>query len=266
MSTARSLDPYRSAAGLDAWKASGLFSIGRQRRFSEGEVLLAQGEAASYAILITRGLAKVVTVTGRGKSTFLAIRGEGDFVGEEAVITSSPPQGGHSATIVTAITAATAQVFPAESLKRFLKGHPAAMFLIVQGLCERATDAEARLASAARDNADRRLARLLWELGQYGIQDGGGRSVPVPLTQAELASWIGVSRETAERALRSWRSRGIITTSYRKTTIHDVGQLARIAGIEPAGHLTRGPGHRRVTDRQATIDKLRTKPSRNAES
>jgi hypothetical protein len=48
-------------------------------------------------------------------------------------------------------------VFTAEQLRRFLEGNPPAMFSVAQGLCERLADAEARIASAARDNADRRL-------------------------------------------------------------------------------------------------------------
>jgi DNA-binding transcriptional regulator LsrR (DeoR family) len=41
------------------------------------------------------------------------------------------------------------------------------------------------------------------------LSAGVGRT-SLQLSQAELASWIGVSRETVERVLRDWRERGII--------------------------------------------------------
>ncbi|WP_432928210.1 helix-turn-helix domain-containing protein [Microbispora sp. CA-135349] len=44
-------------------------------------------------------------------------------------------------------------------------------------------------------------------------------SITLPLTQAELASLIGSSRETVERILRGWRQRGIVRTAYRPSVI-----------------------------------------------
>ncbi|ASU85931.1 hypothetical protein CDO52_26820 [Nocardiopsis gilva YIM 90087] len=35
------------------------------------------------------------------------------------------------------------------------------------------------------------------------------------VTQVELATWIGTSRETVERILRGWRKRGLVSTRYR---------------------------------------------------
>lgn len=269
MSPVRALDPYRSATGLDAWEAIGLLSLGRPRTFSQGDVLLAHGQASSQAALITSGLVKVAAVD-QGSATFLAIRSAGDLIGEEAAVLGATPQASgspSSLTVATALTRATARVFPAADLCQFLEAHPSAMRSVAQGLCERLADAEARIASAARDNADRRLARFLCDLERYGIPDGTrgreGMAIPVRLTQAELASWIGASRETVDRALRRWRARGIVSTSQRKMVIHDVEALARIAGV----NVSRRPAVRsgaRHPDRQATVDTLREKLSYRA--
>jgi hypothetical protein len=146
-------------------------------------------------------------------------------------------------------------------LRRFLEGQPAAMFSVAQGLCERLADAEARIASAARDNADRRLARLLCDLERYGTPDWAqgreGMAVPVPFTHAELVSWVGVSRETVDRALRRWRARHIVSTSVRKIVIHDVEALARIAGIKVTRRPAVRPGYGRIIAREVTIGDLR---------
>ena len=61
-------------------------------------------------------------------------------------------------------------------------------------------------------------------------QESGAPGILVRLTQAELASRIGVSRETVDRALRNWRNRGIVATGNRRIVIRDVQALARIAG------------------------------------
>lgn len=250
----RALNPHRSAAGLDTWNAHGILSLGRPRIFSAGDVLLAQGPAARHAAVITRGLVKITADGG----TFLTIRGAGDLIGEDAAILG--PQAG--LTVATALTSGAARVFTAEQLRRFLEERPAAMLSAAQGLCERLADAESRVASAGRDSADRRLARVLYELERYGrhatpdwAHGREGTVVPISLTHAELASWVGVSRETVDRALRRWRTRRIVSTGVRKIMIHDAEALARIAGIKD----TRLPAVRPGTGR-ITVDLLRRRP------
>ncbi len=59
-----------------------------------------------------------------------------------------------------------------------------------------------------------------------------GIRIPLQLSQAELASWIGSCRETVDRALARSRSRGIISTRTRHIVMHDLETLARTAGIQ----------------------------------
>jgi CRP-like cAMP-binding protein len=259
------LDPYRSGTRLGAWRDAGLLSVGRRRVLREGEILLAQGAAASHAALVTRGLVKISAETAQGEETFLAIRGEGDLIGEEAGIPGNSLQAGGSRpglTVATALTkATTARVFPVTELREFLEDHPAAMFSVAQGLYERLADAESRIVSGAWENADRRLARLLCDLERYGTQQwlrsSLGIEIPVRLTHAELASWIGASRETADRALRRWRTRGIISMSQRRIVVHDIEALGRIAGVNVSHHPSVRPSTSRISGRQVSSDKVR---------
>jgi CRP-like cAMP-binding protein len=223
--------------------------LGRHRWFSEGQSLFAVD--GQHALLITSGLVKVTLpgIAGPGATVrdkagvLLSIRGPGELVGEEAAIydeispadTAGP---GAGRLRVTGLTSGGAWVFPIEQLRRFLLEHPAVLWPVAEGLCERLADAEGRIASAARDNADCRLARLLCDLERYGAADRGddgnmpGTRIPLQLTQAELASWIGSCRETVDRTLTGWRRRGIISTRYRTIVVHDLETLARIAGIQ----------------------------------
>jgi CRP-like cAMP-binding protein len=59
----------------------------------------------------------------------------------------------------------------------------------------------------------------------------GVQRTSLRLSQAELASWIGTSRETVERILRDWRNRRIIETGYRSITVLQLGDLMRVAGM-----------------------------------
>jgi len=194
--------------------------------------------------------------TSGTEGTLLSIRGPGDFVGEEAatldeVSLAEYPHGVGGLT-VTALTPGSARVLPADDLRRYFLHEPYVLLTAAGALCERLADAEARLASAARDNADCRLARLLCDLERHGIPDynwGPGTQLPLRLSQAELASWIGSCRETVDRTFARWRRRRIISTRRRTIIVHDLEALARIAGIQVSRQtwsLTRGPRGRAI--------------------
>lgn len=215
----------------------GLASLGHRRAFAPGQVLLSQAAGASHAALIVTGLMKVTAISPGGHETFLAIRGQGELIGEDAALrgTRGHPAADGRQIVVTALTGATARMFPAEQLRRFLHDNPAAALAVARSLGERLAEAETRICSAGRDSADRRLARLLCDLERYGVPAGNGPAgttqLPVQLSHAELAAWIGSCRETVDRALHRWRDRGIISTKYRTIIIHDRQALGRIAGI-----------------------------------
>jgi CRP-like cAMP-binding protein len=239
--------------------------FGRNRRFTSGQPVLTNGIPGQHVALITGGLVKVTMSSADGPAAassdkggiLLSIRGPGDLLGEEAVFLdeTSPTGYLHSpgSLRATALTPGSARVFPAEQFERYLRvQQPGFLWMVVQGLCERLADAEARIASAARDNADCRLARLLCDLERHGIPDynwGPGTQLPLNLSQAELASWIGSCRETVDRTFTRWRRRRIISTRRRTIIVHDLEALARIAGIQvsrQAWSLTRGPRGRTI--------------------
>jgi CRP/FNR family transcriptional regulator, cyclic AMP receptor protein len=240
----RALDAGRS--GVRELEAAGL---GRVRQFYPGDPVPSNGTPGQHVALITGGLVKVTMLDAGSRApdgkaeTLLSIRGRWDLVGEETVIldqASTAAGSGHSAShlMVAALTHGSARVFPAEQLRRFLHEHPAVLWPIAAALCERLADAEARIASTASDNADRRLARLLCDLERHGYPDTdtvgwrSGTRIPLELSHAELASWIGSCRDTVGRILARWRRRGIISTGYRTIVVHDLGTLARIAGVQ----------------------------------
>ncbi len=230
--------------GVSPQAARQLLSLGRPRVFEKGDVVFADHPAAARAALITEGLVKLTAVSAGDHETLLWVRGGGDLLGERAAL-----RGGRDAAYdgwdgwdvrsqATALTPVTARVFPAVQLRRFLDSHPDALAAVARELCERLEEAESRIASAGRDNAARRLARLLCDLERYGdphLHESGemaGTMLPVKLSQAELASWIGACRETVERNLRGWRQRGIVSTAYRTIVVYDLETLARIGGVE----------------------------------
>jgi CRP/FNR family transcriptional regulator, cyclic AMP receptor protein len=171
------------------------------------------------------GWVKIRSATYDGRELVLALRGDGDTVGEVAGETA-----GYRTATVQAVGAVRALIVAYEKFSAFLDGHDGADRAFRRMMTRRWNDAESMLRARSITNGAQRLAVLLLKLAdQHGGAEHEVRMV-MTLTQEELASLVGTSRATVTRALSNWRQRGIIRTGQRDLTITDLGALRKIAG------------------------------------
>ncbi len=69
---------------LSAPERSLLAGAGRPSVFTPGTTICVQGDPATHLFVLISGWVKVVSVTSEGQETVLALRGNGDVVGELA--------------------------------------------------------------------------------------------------------------------------------------------------------------------------------------
>jgi CRP-like cAMP-binding protein/tetratricopeptide (TPR) repeat protein len=209
-----------------------LAAAGVEEFFRAGAVLCHAGEDTSQVTIIDSGWVKVSVTDANGGEKILAVRGQGDVVGERAALTT----GVRSAT-VTALDEVSAMVVPAERFAEFLRGHPRAAEVLERQVTERREEDRARLFSAERAGAERRLAWLLLDLAQRrgGYQHTSAAKFTLPMSQQELADWAGTSADAVGRFLRSWRDRGIIARGERsrRLTVIDLDGLAALCDVAP---------------------------------
>ncbi len=207
-----------------------LAAAGVEEVFRAGAVLCHAGEDTSQVMIIDSGWVKVSIREDPGTAEkILAVRGQGDVVGERAALTP----GVRSAT-VTALDEVSAMVVPAERFAEFLRGHPRAAEVLERQVTERREEDRMRLFPSERAGAERRLAWLLLDLAQ---RRGGYQATvfTLPMSQTELADWAGTSADAAGRFLRSWRKRGIVARSERprRLTVVDLDGLAALCDAGP---------------------------------
>jgi CRP/FNR family transcriptional regulator, cyclic AMP receptor protein len=218
---------------LDEAEQVTLRDAARPRTYTAGMHLCYEGDPSDHVIIIENGWAKVTSTTEDGHEVVHAIRGPGDIVGESAVIGHRP----RSATI-TALDSLRALVLSATRFTAFLDEHPRVWRMVSGTLVRRNDDDVRRLRAKASADGGQRLAMLLLELAdQYGsigpAGAAGGVVIQPPLSQSELASWVDSSRETVARALKIWRSRGLVGTARRKITVLDAAGLRAYADGQP---------------------------------
>ncbi len=198
---------------------------GHRVQFRRGQALLIQGDRSERVFVIERGWVIISYVGPGGREIVLGLRGPGDVIGELSSLDDEP----RTATAL-AVDEVHAIVAPASVLTRALQDADTANELI-RVLAARLRDADRkRLEFAMLDTLGRVAWRVL-ELGEQFGQDGeDGLVVELPLSQEQLASWCGASREATVKALAALRTLGCVTTGRRTVTILDADALRRHAG------------------------------------
>jgi CRP-like cAMP-binding protein/tetratricopeptide (TPR) repeat protein len=210
-----------------------LAAAGVEEFFRAGSVLCREGDESSQVMIIDSGWVKVsVAALPAGGEKILAVRAQGDIIGERAALTTRV----RSAT-VTALDEVSAMVVPAERFVEFLLGHPRAAEVLERQVAERREEDKARLFRGEPASAERRLAWLLSDLikRRGGYQQGPSAAFTLPMSQQELADWVGTSADAVAKFLRAWRERGVIVRDRsRRLTIVDLDGLDAIWAAAPA--------------------------------
>ena len=205
------------APALPAWATQALRGVppGASREFISGVSLLracpgavlSRPDAPTQVVLfVASGTVRLDRPAGRGRVT-LALLGPGELVGEVAAVDDEP----RTAT-VTAVEPAELAAVSRAAFVRALDRVPGFAANVIRLLATRLRDADATVVSLASMEVDRRVARQLLAFGdRYGIAGADGAvRVPLRLTQQDLASLVGASRERTNRALVAYKRRGWI--------------------------------------------------------
>lgn len=206
---------------LTADDAESLVTRVRRRSVSKAEPILRAGAAGDDALLVLKGRVKLVAYGVESREVVLAIRGPGELVGEMAAL------GGQRRTAtVIAVDDVEVGILRADELRTFLLEHPHAAMVLMRMLVRRLTDATRDVVDLSTQDSIGRVAKRLLELSsEHGTQVEGGTRIELSLTQDELASWTGATRETVSRALRLMRRLGWVATDHRMITILDADAL-----------------------------------------
>ena len=201
-----------------------LSALGGTRKYPAGATMCVEGDPATHVFVLMDGWVRILSVTDDGHEMVLAIRGNGDTVGEASGETS-----GHRSATVKAIGTVHALIISYDRFNTFLDTHPRAGSAFRRTITQRWSDAETMLRRHVVTSGAQRLAALLLDLAaRHGNGADGAIELVLPLSQEELASLAGTSRATVTRALSNWRKRGFIRTSQRHITITDVQKLQQI--------------------------------------
>lgn len=191
------------------------------REIRRKEVLYLPGDAGDRVYLLKRGVVKISTLTDDGKEIILALMRPGEVLGEESVLEDAPRD--HMA---EAYEDALICVIARQDFLGMLRAHPEMAFKVTKLVGFRLKTLRNRVEGLLFKGAPARLAQTLLDLARdHGIKDDEGVLLPLKLSQQDLASLIGVTRESVNLALADFRGRGLVEMEGRSLRLRRPEEL-----------------------------------------
>jgi CRP-like cAMP-binding protein len=174
------------------------------------ETFFSQGSPADSIFYLQTGRAKLTVVSHDGKEATIALLPAGEFGGEESLASVGAL---HLAT-ASAITACAALRIERGEMIRVMHAERSFSEMYLKFLLVRSMRAQADLVDQLFNSSERRLARILLILAEYGEPDKPEHLVP-PITQETLAEMIGTTRSRVSFFMNRFRKLGLIEYNGR---------------------------------------------------
>ena len=172
--------------------------------FEPGQIIYSQGDVADSVFLIQEGMVKLVVVSKEGKEAVVGILTPGQFFGEGSLSGQSIRIGEVKAVEQSVVTAIDKKTM-IEALHR----EPDLSELFMAFLLSRNTRIEADLVDQLFNSSEKRLARLLLLLANFGKEENP-EPISFKMTQEVLAEMIGTTRSRVSFFMNRFRRLGFI--------------------------------------------------------
>jgi len=207
-----------------------LAKVGEGRTIStyrKNHVVFSQGDRADAVFYIQKGKAKVTVISEQGKEAVVAILGPGEFFGEGCLA-------GQTQRIATVaiMTEAVVMRLDKTAIVRVIHKEPAFSELFIAHLLGRTIRVEADLVDQLFNSSEKRLARLLLLLANFG-KEGKPEPIIAKISQETLAEMIGTTRSRVSFFMNKFRKLGFIQyngsievhSSLLNAVLHDQPQI-----------------------------------------
>jgi len=204
-------------------EASSLRASMTQVKVSKGHTLFKEGDEGDRLYVVLEGKLKLGTTSIDGRENLLSILGPGEMFGELSLFDPEP----RTAT-ATAVTDAKLLALAHDQVIGLVTRHPQASLELLRRLAQRLRKSNEILADLVFADVPGRVAKAIIDLGaRFGQQKDDGLHVNHDLTQEELAQLVGASRETVNKALADFASRGWVRLEPRAVVVLDYERIAK---------------------------------------
>jgi CRP/FNR family cyclic AMP-dependent transcriptional regulator len=205
------MDKAAPSFPLTADELRAISAHAQTRAFPRNAVVLNEGDRTDSLYIILEGRVKAFVADTDGKEVVLSTQGAGEYFGEMVL-----DEGPRSASVMT-LEPSRFLVVPKADFKEFLLKNPVFGVRVIEKLIHRVRALTENVKSLALMDVYGRVARLLLELAR---EEGGKLVIREKLTQQDIASRVGASREMISKILKDLSIGGYITVERQHITIN----------------------------------------------
>jgi CRP/FNR family cyclic AMP-dependent transcriptional regulator len=207
--------------GLSDEELRELTSVTRRRSFRSGEVIFHRDDPGQVMYVIKEGKVKICLISPDGQEISLVVFGKGDYFGELALLDGLP----RSADAI-ALERVECYTLQRSDFHNAIMKSPKIAIRVMEILCERLRKTDQQVEELIFIDVYGRVAKKLLELSDtHGKKVDDGIRIDVRLTQQELASMVGASRESVNKVLGYFTDKHYISTDKHRITLHRVADL-----------------------------------------
>lgn len=204
-------------AALNQTELASLAGRAHSRRYKQGEVLFAEGDACQGLYVLVSGKVRIFTTSAAGREQVLAVEEPGSSFAELPVF-----DGGPYPASASAITDIEVLFISRADVRALCLEHPEVALKILQVVATRQRRVVAVIEELSFTTVRQRLVSwLLRQAAAHGRPSEHGTTITLPSSHQELAAHIGTVRELVSRNLTRLQAQGFIAVEGREITILD---------------------------------------------
>jgi CRP-like cAMP-binding protein len=212
-------------SGLDEQSADILEKSMTTLTLQRGDVLFNEGDTGNQLYVVLDGKIKLGRSSQDGRENLVAVLGPGQMFGELSFFDPGP----RSAT-ATAVTDTKLSALGHDVLGPLVEDNTGVALAFLHQLAERLRRTNEVVGDLVFSDVPGRVSKALIGLAErFGRQADDGIHVSHDLTQEELAQLVGASRETVNKALADFASRGWLRLEPRGVVIYEIERLQKRA-------------------------------------
>ena len=223
-------DPQRFLATMGTGRAIA--------KYQKSDEIFAQGDDADAVFYILSGKVKITVTSKQGREAVVAILGKDEFFGEGCLA-------GQTRRIATARAMSECDILHIQKpeLRRVMRDEPTFSEFFVAHILTRTIRVEADLVDQLFNSSEKRLARALLMLANFG-KEGMPEPIVAKVSQETLAEMIGTTRSRVSFFMNKFRDLGFI--SYNGHLEVHSSLLSVVLADQPGVRKSKGNGKNRA--------------------
>lgn len=197
----------------------------KMREYGPGEAVFRPTRAPRHVYLLEEGLVRIFRVSAAGNEFTIGYVRPGEIFGEVSVITEEPRE-----SFAHAARRSRILEIPKDAFLRVVRS-TGPLYEMTKRIGLRLIRCQSRAEDLVFRDARARLARLLLRLAdEFGRRTDDHLSVGLPLTEQEMATLIGTTRQTVSMILSEMVRAGLVVRRARELVVTDPSALREVAG------------------------------------